>query len=81
MEFTDKSTLEEILQLSGAEGVLLKYDVPCLGCPMARLEMENLKIGQICAMYGIALDKLLADLNAAAATQGKALKKQPIKKQ
>jgi len=66
MEFTNKSTLEEILEFSGAEDILLKYDVPCLGCPMARLEMQNLNIGQICAMYGIDLEKLLTDLNAAA---------------
>lgn len=76
MEFTDKSTLEEILEFSGAEAVLLKYDVPCLGCPMARLEMQNLNIGQICAMYGIDLEKLLADLNSA----GQAYKAKPEKK-
>jgi hypothetical protein len=66
MEFTDKSTLEEILEFSGAVDVLVKYDVPCLGCPMARLEMQNLNIGQICAMYGIDLENLLKDLNASA---------------
>lgn len=67
MQFTDKSTLEEILEFSGAEDVLVKYDVPCLGCPMAKLEMQNLNIGQICAMYGIDLESLLKDLNSAAA--------------
>ncbi len=67
MEFTEKSTLEEILEFSGAEDVLLKYDVPCLGCPMARLEMQDLNIGQICATYGINLEGLLKDLNFAGA--------------
>jgi len=66
MQFTSQSTLEEILEFSAAENILLKYEVPCLGCPMARLEMQNLNIGQICAMYEIDLKKLLAELNQAA---------------
>lgn len=66
MKFNEKSTLEEILEFSGAENVLIKYNVPCLGCPMARLEMQSLNIGQICAMYGIDIKNLLNDLNAAA---------------
>ena len=75
MEFTDKSTLEKILEFSGAEAVLVKYEVPCLGCPMAKLEMQDLNIGQICAMYGIDGENLLKDLNlAAAAYRGKAVK-------
>ena len=66
MEFNEKSTLEEVLEFSGAEDVLLKYDVPCLGCPMAKMEMSSLTIGQICASYGIDQEKLLAGLNDAA---------------
>ena len=66
MEFTEKSTLEEVLEFSGAEDVLLKYNVPCLGCPMAKMEMQNLTIEQICVNYGIDQIKLLADLSAAA---------------
>ena len=65
MEFTKKSTLEEVLEFSGAEDVLLKYNVPCLGCPMAKMEMQNLTIEQICANYDIDQEKLLSDLNAA----------------
>jgi hypothetical protein len=79
MQFTDKSTLEEVLEFSGAEDVLVKYDVPCLGCPMAKLEMQNLNIGQICAMYGIDMESLVKDLNLAAATCQKKSKK-PAKK-
>lgn len=67
MEFTEKSTLEEVLEFSGAEDLLLKYKVPCLGCPMAKMEMSSLTIAQICAAYGIDQEKLLADLNIAAA--------------
>lgn len=65
MEFNEKSTLQEVLEFSGAEDVLLKYDVPCLGCPMAKMEMGSLTIGQICATYGIDQENLLADLNVA----------------
>jgi len=81
MDFTDKSTLEEILEFSGAEDVLVKYEVPCLGCPMAKLEMQDLNIGQICAMYGIDGENLLKDLNsAAAAYRGTAAKTAKTKK-
>ena len=66
MEFTDKTTLEEVLEFSGVEDVLLKYDVPCLGCPMAKMEMQNLTVGQICSNYDIDQEKLLAALNDAA---------------
>jgi len=71
MELNEESTLEEVLEFSGAEDVLLKYDVPCLGCPMAKMEMSSLTVGQICATYGIDLVKLLADLNAAMANYKK----------
>jgi len=65
MEFNENSTLQNVLEFSGVEDVLLKYDVPCLGCPMAKMEMQNLTIGQICSSYGIDQKGLLADLNAA----------------
>ena len=45
------------------EGVLSKYNVPCLGCPMAQMEMNSLTLGQICGNYGIDLKKLLEELN------------------
>lgn len=66
MEFTDESTLESVLEFSEAEDILLKYKLPCLGCPMAKMEMGTLTLGQICANYGIDIKKLLFELNAAA---------------
>jgi hypothetical protein len=80
MEFTDKSTLEEILESPGAEEVLAKYDVPCLACPMAKLEMQDLNIGQICATYGIDLENILKDLNSTAKVLPVKPKKPPKKK-
>jgi len=67
MGFSEKSTLEEILEFPEAETVLIKYKVPCLGCPMAKIEMGSLTLGQICSTYGIECGKLLAELNAASA--------------
>jgi hybrid cluster-associated redox disulfide protein len=62
-KITQETTLSEILKLPKAEEILVKYRVPCLACPFARLEMEKLSIGQICEMYGIDLESLLKELN------------------
>jgi hybrid cluster-associated redox disulfide protein len=57
------TTLAEILEWPEAEKILSKYNLPCLGCPFAKMEMENLKIGEVCRMYGIDVEKLLKELN------------------
>jgi len=62
-KITKETTLAEILNLPGAEKILAKYNLPCLTCPFAKMEMENLKIGQICQMYGIKINELLKELN------------------
>jgi len=62
-KITKDTTLAEILELAEAEKILAKYNLPCLGCPMAKFEMENLKIGEICKIYNINIDKLLKELN------------------
>ena len=62
-KITKDTTLSELLGDSEAERVLVKYRLPCLTCPFAKSEMEHLKIGEICKMYGINLEKLLKDLN------------------
>jgi hypothetical protein len=58
------STLEKILEKSGAEEILAKHGVPCISCPMAKFEATELKIGDVCKMYGINIVKLLKDLNS-----------------
>jgi len=60
---TKDTTLADILKKKGAEKVLAKYNLPCLTCPMAKFELENLKLGQVCKMYGIDADELLKELN------------------
>lgn len=63
MKTTNKTTLEKILKEKGADEILAKHGVPCISCPMAKFELDKLKIGDICKMYGIDAKKLLADLN------------------
>jgi len=60
---TKDMTLAEVLKQKGTENILQKYKFPCLTCPMAKFEIENLKIGQVCEMYGIPLEKVLEELN------------------
>ena len=63
MEVNKDTTLSDILKIEGAEKMLSKYQLPCLHCPMAKMEMEKLKIGEVCKMYGIDAKSLLEDLN------------------
>ncbi len=63
MEITKETTLEELMKTKGMEEVLTKHGVPCVTCPMAQMEMQFLKIGDVCEKYGIDIDKLLTELN------------------
>ncbi len=63
MKITKHTALAEILELPGAEKILTKYNLPCLSCPFAKIEMESLKIGAVCEMYGIDIEKVLKELN------------------
>ena len=62
-KITKETTLAGILKIPGAEKILLKHNLPCLGCPFAKLEMEDLKIGNICKTYGISSERLIKELN------------------
>ena len=63
MKITSKSTIAKILEIKGAEAVLVKHGVPCLSCPMAPFEMDDLEIGKVCKVYGLKLKEILKDLN------------------
>ena len=63
MKITKNTTLAKVLEINGAEKILSKFEMPCLHCPMAQMEMASLKLGDICSMYGIDIDKLLKELN------------------
>ena len=62
-KITKNTTLAEILKLPGAEEILAKYNLPCLSCPLAKFEIGDLKIGQVCETYGIDIENLLKELN------------------
>ena len=51
MEVIETTTLEKILDKKGAAEVLMKNGVPCLSCPMAKFEIDKLKIGDVCKTY------------------------------
>jgi hypothetical protein len=59
----ENTTVAKVLEKKGAAEVLTKHQFPCLGCPMAQMEMNTLKLGQVCDMYGIDKKKLMGDLN------------------
>ncbi|OIO63364.1 disulfide oxidoreductase [Candidatus Woesearchaeota archaeon CG_4_10_14_0_2_um_filter_33_10] len=63
MKITKDTTLAKVLDIKGAEKILSEFQMPCLGCAMAQMEMDSLKLGDICSMYGINLNKLLEELN------------------
>ena len=62
-QIDENTTLEKVLKYPNSEDVLKKYNVPCLTCPFAEMEMGELKIGDICKNYGIDLKELIKDLN------------------
>ena len=69
-KITENTALAGILEKPELVKILAKYNLPCLSCPFAKMEMDathpppHLKIGEVCKMYGIDLSKLLKELNA-----------------
>jgi len=63
MKITEKSTLKEILEIKGAGEILMENGVPCLSCPMASFEIDKLKIGEVCEMYRLNLEKILKEID------------------
>ncbi len=62
-KITKNMTLAEILDFPGTSEILLKYNVPCLSCPLAMFEIGLLKLSDICNKYSIDIEKLLKELN------------------
>ena len=63
MKITSKTTLAKILEQKGGEKILHKNGVPCLTCPYAAMEVNELQIGKVCKAYKLNLEKILAELN------------------
>ncbi|MEM2192565.1 MAG: hypothetical protein QW179_01695 [Candidatus Hadarchaeales archaeon] len=62
-EITEETTLQEVMSYPGAVEILQKYRLPCLFCPMAAMEIGELKIGEVARAYGIDSKALIEDLN------------------
>lgn len=63
MKITKKTKLSKIIDEKKVKSILEKYEFPCISCPFARYEMENLDLGTICEMYNIDADNLINELN------------------
>ena len=63
MMIDKNSILADILKNPKAEKILAKYNLPCLTCPLAKFEIENLKLGKVCKMYKIDMENLIEELN------------------
>ena len=70
-KITEKTTLGEALKVRGGNDILEHFNTPCVHCPMAAMEMNKLKLGEIAAMYGIDLKGLLRELNKKAGAKKK----------
>jgi len=62
-KYSKNSTLAEVLEDPKNQKILEKFNVPCLTCPFAQLEMNSLKLKEIARIYGIDLESLLKELN------------------
>lgn len=63
-EITRDSILGEIIKDNPkAEGILGVNGVPCMSCPMGKMEIDALRLGDVAQKYGLDLDKILKDLN------------------
>ncbi len=62
-KYNKDTKLSELMGNEETICVLARFNVPCLSCAFARAEMQQLKIGDVCGMYGINLTDLIEALN------------------
>jgi hybrid cluster-associated redox disulfide protein len=63
MRVSSETNLAEIIKNPEMVKILEKYNLPCLSCPFAKMEIENLKIKDVCKMYNIDEKRLIEELN------------------
>ncbi len=68
-KITEKTALGELFNNKLYLKILKKYNIPCLTCPFAVFEIQNLTLKEICKAYGININKLLTELNKKAKKQ------------
>ena len=74
-KITEKTILSEITSDQKMSEILAKYNLPCLSCPFAKYEMEQLRIGDVCQQYGIDAVKLIRELNGVKSAPKRTIKK------
>ena len=79
MKVDEHTKLGKIIKIRGMEKILTKFSVPCVSCPMAKMEIDNLEIGDVCKMYGLKKKELLLEINKTLKARDKAVK--PKKKE
>jgi hypothetical protein len=62
MKINKETSLEKLLENREAAAVLAEHQVPCMGCPMASIEMDQLTLGQVCETYGLDFEEIREDL-------------------
>jgi len=80
MKVDEHTKLGKIMKLKGVDKILVKHKVPCVSCPMAKMEIDNLEIGNVCEMYGLKKKELLLEINQLLKHKDKAEKPKPKRK-
>lgn len=80
MRVNKHTKLGKIMKLKGMKKILTKYRVPCVTCPLAKAEMDNLEIGYVCSMYGLNEKELILEINKTLKIKDKAEKPKPKRK-
>jgi hypothetical protein len=62
-KITSKTKLAKILEMKNGEKILHKNGVPCVTCPYAEMEINELEIGKVCKAYKLDAKKILSELN------------------
>ena len=79
MKVDEHTKLGKIMKIRGMDKILKKYSVPCVSCPMAKMEIDSLEIGDVCNIYGLKTKELLLEINKTLKARDKAVK--PKKKE
>ena len=79
MKVDEHTKLGKIIKIRGMDKILKKYSVPCVSCPLAKMEIDSLEIGYVCDIYGLKTKELLLEINKTLKARDKAVK--PKKKE
>lgn len=63
MKVTKKTKLGKLLKMKGMKKILTKYNVPCVSCPLADFEVDNLELGEVCKIYDLPEKEIILEIN------------------